>query len=620
MKRLARIMTAVVLMLAMLISTASALTVDQALELLEKEYLREIPAQAYEAETLEELFEILGDPYTYYMSQEEYQAFLNNVESTVDLVGIGVSMQYTEQGIYVVEPLKNGGAYAAGIQSGDYIVAVDGVSCVPADESHRAMILGDEGTPVTLTVLRDGVTMEFVVTRSHVVVNNTDVSVEQGHIGYIDCDSFGSNTGELFLEGVQTYNEAVDCWLVDVRSNTGGYTTAAVDALGVFSGFGYLLYLQDQQGRLYYYDYTDSYATEHMAVVLVDGNTASAAEAFTAGIRDIGLGVTVGSRTFGKGVAQIVYDEATHPEYFDGDGLKLTAYRFYSVGGITNDLMGIIPTLMVSDEVAYDVAVAVCGNPQAKETDILVVDLDGYLLEVDLASVSDATLSALFEALPPSANLWLYVNEEEQSLLTVTEAAAVLGVEYKTRWFKDVANSPFADEINALSTYGIVEGNGMGSFYPVNTLKRSEVCAMLGRALGLEKNYNAYFSDVRPEDPCTPYINAMAELGLVKGIGNGKFNPNGSLSQQEYFTILGRAMRYLNVNYDYAAEGLSQEQLNASAAMGFHSWAVESAALLDSLGALRASSGVLQPTAPILREEAAASLHAALTGAGILPN
>lgn len=620
MKRLARIVIAVVLALTMLVSAASALTVDQALELLEKEYLREIPVQAYEAETLEELFEILGDPYTYYMSQEDYQAFLDNVESTVELVGIGVSMQYTEQGIYVVEPLKNGSAYAAGIQSGDYIVAVDGVSCVPADESHRAMIMGEEGTQVTVTVLRDGVTMDFVLTRTHVVVNNTDVSVEQGHIGYIDCGSFGSNTGELFLEGVKTYNEAVDCWLVDLRTNSGGYTTAAVDALGVFSGYGYLLYLRDKQGQLYYYSYAEPYATEHIAVVLVDEYTASAAEAFAAGIRDIGLGVTVGSRTYGKGVAQIVYDETTHPEYFDGDGLKLTAYRFYSANGITNDLMGIVPTLMVSDEVAYDVAMAVCGNPQAKETDVMRIDLNGYLLEVDLASVDAATLSALFEALPPSAHLVVYTSEEEQRLLTVTEAAEVLGVTYHSRWFTDVAESPFTDGINALATYGIVEGDGKGSFYPLRNLKRSEACAMLGRALGLEENYNSYFSDVQPDDPCTPYINAMAALGLVKGVGNGKFNPNGTLSQQEYFTILGRAVRYLNVNYDFAAEGLTQEHLDAAAALGFHTWAQESAALLDMVEALHTSSGELNPTAPILREEAAASLHAVLVGAGVLPN
>ncbi len=620
MKRFIRSLVAIVLVLTMLISTASALTVDQALELLEQEYLREIPVQAYEAETLEELFEILGDPYTYYMSEEEYQAFLDSVESTVDLVGIGVSIQYTEQGIYVVEALKDGSAYAAGIQSGDYIVAVDGVSCVPADESHRAMIMGEEGTQVTVTVLRDGTTLEFDLIRTHVVINNTDVSVEQGHIGFIDCSSFGSNTGELFLDGVQTYNEAVDCWLVDLRSNSGGYTNAAVDALGVFAGAGYHLYLQDNQGRLYYYAYFDSNATEHLAVVLVDGYTASAAEAFTAGIRDMGLGISVGSRTYGKGVAQIVYDEMTHPDHFAGDGLKLTAYRFYSAGGITNDLMGIIPTLMVSDEVAYDVAVALCGDPAAAEGDVMLLMLNGWQFPINMQTISMDTLVALLEALPPSARLGIPLGEDEWLWCSAPEAAALMEISYASRWFTDVGESPFADEINTLATYGIVEGDGAGSFYPQNTLKRGEVCAMLGTALGLAGNRNQYFSDVPAEDPYAPYINAMAELGLVAGVGNGKFNPNGTLSQQEYFTILGRALRYLNVNYDYEAELMEQEYLDAVAAMGFHDWALENVALLDIAGALCTSSGELQPTAPILREEAAASLCTALAGAGVLPN
>lgn len=620
MKRVFRVLIAVLLIVAMLVPAASALTVDEALELLGKEYLRDIPVQAYEAESLDELFEILGDPYTYYMTQEEYQAFLTGVENTVELVGIGVSIQYTEQGIYVVEPLENGPAYAAGVQAGDYIVAVDGVSCIPADETHRALIMGEEGTEVTITVLRGEETIDFVLARARVVVNNTRVTVEQGHIGYIDCDSFGSDTGKLFLEGVETYNDAVDHWLVDLRFNTGGYTTAAVDALGVFSGWGYLVYLQDPQGQLYYYPYMENYATDHMAVVLVNGQSASSSEAFAGGIRDLNLGVIVGSRTYGKGVAQIVCDEATHPEYFDGDALKLTAYRFYSVGGITNDLIGIVPTLQVPDEVAYEVAVAVCGNPDARETDIMVVDLDDYLMEIDLASISEPALKALFEALPPSAALWMYTDEETRSILSVTEAADVLGVTYTSRWFADVEESVFANEINALATYGIVEGDGEGNFYPQKNLKRSEICAMLGRALGLVGNANSYFTDVAEDDPCAPYINAMAELGLVNGVGGGKFNPDGTLTQQEYFTILGRALRYLDVNFDWAVSMIAQEDLDILSGLGFHDWALESTALLDLAGALCVSGERLEPTQPILREEAAASLYTVLAEIGILPH
>ena len=620
MKRLVRSVIAAVLIVVMLVSSAAALTVDEALELLGREYLNEIPPQAYEAETLEELFELLGDPYTYYMSAEEYEAFLGNVENTVELVGIGVSIQYTEQGIYILDALKNGSAYAAGIQGGDYIVAIDGVPCAPADETHRAMILGEEGTQVTVTILRDGVTTDYVLTRTHVVVNNTEVWVENGHIGFIECTSFGSNTGALFLEGVTAYDSQVDYWLVDLRDNTGGRTDAAVDALGVFSGWGYLLYLKDRQGTLYYYGYEDGYVTDHMAVILVNGNSASASEAFTAGMRDIGLGVTVGSRTFGKGVAQVIYDGESMPEYFTDDALKVTAYRFYSAYGITTDQVGVIPTFMVADEVAYDVAIALCGNPEAKPYELMEIQVDGYHLFVDLTTTSAETLAAIFEALPPNAYLVVYKTEEEQQLLTVEQAAEFLGVTYNSRWFTDVDESPFFIEINSLATYGIVEGNGKGSFYPQNYLKRSEVCAMLGRALGLKGSGARYFSDVDEGDPCAPYINAMAELGLINGVGDGAFNPNGVLSQQEYYTMLGRILCYLDVNYAYEAELISEDHRAVMKERGFHDWAVDSAVLVEMAGALYTASGTTEPTAPILRGEAAANLHTVLAGLGILPN
>ena len=173
MKRLFRSVIAVVLALFMLLSTASALTVEEALGLLEESYLREIPEEAYEAESLEELFQILGDPHTFYMSDEEYRWFIESVENTVNLVGIGVSIQYTAEGILVVEPLKGGPALEAGLQSGDLIVAIDGVSCVPAVETHRDLILGEEGSEVVITVARDGVQTDYTLKRAAVVIPNT---------------------------------------------------------------------------------------------------------------------------------------------------------------------------------------------------------------------------------------------------------------------------------------------------------------------------------------------------------------------------------------------------------------------------------------------------------------
>lgn len=388
MKRLLRGAAAVMLAALMLLSSAAALTVDEALGLLENSYLRELPDEVYEAQTLDELFVLLGDPYTYYMDEEEYRGFVDAVESTVDLVGIGVSIQYTPEGFLVLEALKGGPALSAGLRSGDLIVAVDGVSCVPAEEHHRSLILGEEGTEVVITVLRDGVSRDYTLHRAAVVVPNTETEVLAGHIGHISCVSFGSDTGALFLDGVETCRDEVDCWLVDVRGNSGGFTDAAVEAVGVFAGAGRHVYLLDGAGNLYYYSYEQEPATEHPAVVLVDGNTASAAEAFAAGMRDLRNGLIVGTRTFGKGVAQVVFDGENAPELFEHDALKVTAYRFYSNGGTTNDRVGVIPTLLVEDEAAYEVALAICGASGVDTEDRLMLLIDGWSIDLDCSQMS----------------------------------------------------------------------------------------------------------------------------------------------------------------------------------------------------------------------------------------
>lgn len=618
MKRFIRSLAAAVLALTMVLSPASALTVEQAIGLLELNYIRDLPAEVYEAETVDQVFELLGDPYSYHMSAAEYKAFLAAVESTESLVGIGVSIQYTEEGILVVEVLAGGPAREAGLQAGDLIVAVDGRSCVPANESHRDMILGEEGSEVAITVLRDGAASNYTLKRARVVILNTTTEVLDDRIGYIECISFGSDTGALFREGVETYDESVDCWLVDVRGNGGGYSNAAVEAVGVFAGPGYHLYLESGQGMLYYYSYADSASTDELAVVLVDGGTASAAEAFSASMRDLRSGLLIGSRTYGKGTAQIVLDKNTDPELFAEDAVKLTAYQFYSNAGTAVNRIGVIPTLLVDDAAAYDVAMAICGPADIPPEDTLLLDLDRWMITLDYTSMAPATLAALFEALPPSASLWIYENDRAVSV-SAAEAAERLGVTYRSRWFNDTVGSLFAQEINTLATYGIVHGDGEGNFYPDRSLTRSEVCAMLAKAMGLEGSDSQYFTDVPEDSVYTPYINAMAEFGFVVGMGDGTFHPDQTVTQQEFYVMLARMARYLNLNFDFYAWEITDEQRVEAAALGFRSWACDSVVLMNLADALYTVSGEPAPSEPILREEAAASLCAVLIGVGILP-
>ena len=351
-KYLSRLLAAA-LALVLLVVPASALTVDQALELLEELYYYEIPDEAYQAETLDELMSLLEDPYTQYMTAEEYQAFLKLLEGDSNVIGIGVSCQYTPEGILIISTISGGSAREAGLQAGDLIVEIDGQSCVPANEENAGRLTGPEGTQVSVTVLRDGERKGYTLTRRPVVEPNVELSIE-GRVGLLDCNSFGKDTGKEFAKLVKDNDGRVDVWVVDLRGNGGGYTNAAVDMLGALMGPGYHLYFETAAGGVEAVPAYDRQATDKPVIVLTDGGSASASELTSGSLRDSGRGVLVGGRTYGKGVAQIMLDEdalASLPEYdgyFEGDGLKITVYRFYSGGLNSPDKIGVIPTLLVS--------------------------------------------------------------------------------------------------------------------------------------------------------------------------------------------------------------------------------------------------------------------------------
>ena len=630
-KYLSRLLAAA-LALILLVVPASALTVDQALELLEELYYYEIPDEAYQAETLDELMSLLEDPYTQYMTAEEYQAFLKLLEGDSSVIGIGVSCRYTPEGILILSTISGGSAREAGLQAGDLIVEIDGQSCVPANEENAGRLTGPEGTQVSVTVLRDGERKGYTLTRRPVVEPNVELSIE-GRVGLLDCNSFGKDTGKEFAKLVKDNDGRVDVWVVDLRGNGGGYTNAAVDMLGALMGPGYHLYFETAAGGVEAVPAYDRQATDKPVIVLTDGGSASASELTSGSLRDSGRGVLVGGRTYGKGVAQIMLDEdalASLPEYdgyFEGDGLKITVYRFYSGGLNSPDKIGVIPTLLVDDEDTAAVALALCGSQEDAKLCVMPGAVPYY---VDPGTDGD-TLSALLSALPPQALVFCADGGDFQQV-SAAEAAQRLGVAYESRWFTDLGDSRYADAVNAMGTYGLLRGDGKGHFTPKSGLTRAELCSMLASVLNVAYRGESRFTDVDQNAWYGPSVNAMAYLGIVDGVGGGKFNPGGTLTQEEFHTILGRTARFFNVKLDAYAQWVEQEGRltlgQSSALSGYSAWARNSMAVLawgledalDGTGDLLfASLKELSPKAPILREEAAAGMYAVLSGLEILP-
>lgn len=618
MKHLIRRLLAALCVTGLLTASASALTVEQALDLLEENYVNSIPAEAYEAQSLEELFAIVGDPYTYYMSAEEYLAFLSSVEGTETVTGIGASIQYTDDGILLVDILSGSGAKDAGLVSGDVIIAIEGERCVPAGEAHRALLVGDAGTYVNITVRHaDGTDKDYRIQRRTIVIYNTETELLEGGVGYIDCNSFGSQTGTYFAEGIEKYDDDARIWIVDLRSNGGGSTNSAIEATGAFTGDGILLYLRDQAGTYHYSIHFEDRLTSDPVIVLTDPYSASASEVFTGNIRDARAGISVGTRTFGKGVAQIVLDESTDPNLFDGDGLKITAYRFYTKEGSTTDKIGVIPTLLVNDADAMTIALALCTEEPEHPDGQLKLRLAGWNFYLDPAACEGDTLQVILGALAPDVPMWLG-NNGLWAPITPAMALTLYDAQDYCRWFDDVSDSDYAAEINTLATYGILNGDGSGSFRPQSTITRAEVCALLAQAFGITYSGEGTFSDVPAGKWFAGSVNAMAAMELVNGKEGGIFDPYATMTNQEFFTIMGRLASFLNFHaYAYAGDQ-EQAALDSDPALAaYSSWAKSGVDMMtgmisdgegNSISLLYDDVSAIDPQAPILREQAAATL------------
>ena len=631
MKNYLRRLIAGVCTCALLLTAASALTVEQAVELLEENYVDDLPANVYEAETLDEVFEALGDSYTYYMNAEDYAAFNAYVEDTSSLVGVGIAIQYSDRGLDIVQVVNGGPAEAAGLKAGDVVIAVDGISSVPGTVESVDRIAGEEGTQVTLTILHaDGTVEDYVIVRAFVVVNNTNISIRD-HIGVIECTSFGSETAGLIRTGIGTYEDVVDSWWMDLRDNPGGLADAAVEAVGMFAGGGIHLYYRSGAGE-YYIGYTNEpYLTIHPVITLMNGNSASASEVFASGIRDTMTGIAIGGRSFGKGVAQVILNAENTKGYFTDDAMKVTTYRIFSSLGNTTDRIGVIPTLLVDSELADEVASLLCATAPEDSEGWLKIGLAGWAWYIDLEEAGNEAnanaFKALLEALTPDAMVYIGAGGDVWARIPAELLLARYGTNVQSRWFTDVQGSDYSDQLNILATYDILRGSGDGTFNPKGTLTRAELSALLAQTLNVKSTSESAFEDVPDGSWYAPYVMAMSQLGLMKGYGNGNFGPHDPVTNEDMITVVGRLAAFLNIRLRSTLEGFTEEELADERLSDYRSWAKESARLMIYLEELSEDGESMvfydelvgiDPSAHILREQAGATICNLLNVTGVL--
>ncbi|MBP1737526.1 MAG: peptidase [Oscillospiraceae bacterium] len=627
---------AVVLSFCLLFSSAAALTSDQLKELLTENYIDAIPDSTLSLTTVDDIIEALNDPYTTYFTKEEYEDFLASMEDTTK-IGLGIAIQANDDGWMITQVLEDSGAAAAGVTAGEIITAVDGTSVagVGTDEATK-YLSGDESTQVVVTLeAQDGTTRDVTVTRTEFTASITaSTELLQDHIGYIDCTAFGSETLQHFTDGITDNDSSADIWLVDLRLNGGGDAGVAIHSAATLSGgLGYspLAYLKNRAGQYTGYIATDSRLSTDPSIILVSEYTASAAELFASVFRDMGTGIVVGNRTYGKGVAQVVFNESTNPEDFtDGDALKMTAYRVYSCVGTTTDKIGVIPDLLISDENAAEAAVLLCASEPADSEGYVRLTLGGlnYYINTADATASDDSLAAfteLLEAVPASASACLGQGGTDWLDVGANIIAMSYCPDYVSRSFTDVSGSDYEDAINTLATYELVNGSGDGTFDPEGTLTRAQLCAMLTQILnhtGDAATAASVFSDVSADAWYADDVAMMYQMGLVDGFEDGTFRPDDVVTHEQLLTICERFAAWLSASVNSldgnVSDGSATIDTSEETSQGFSSWSANATWILNYYQLLYTDLTNITPTSATERQEAAALLYNLLYAVNVL--
>lgn len=284
------------------------------------------------------------DPYSVYYTDEEYEEF--EVEVTGTFGGIGVQIALRDGFITVIAPLDGTPAYRAGIKTGDRLITVDDLDVRELSLDKVAnMLRGESGTIVKLGILREGQAsiIEFELVRGIIEVNPVVYEVLEDDIGYIRLNEFNEHAIEHVDEALEYFDELeIKDIILDLRNNPGGIIDQSVEVARRFVPVGPIVHIERRNVERQTLN-SRLRAQKYNLAVLVNGGSASAAEIVAGAVQDTKAGTLIGTKTFGKGTVQQVWNLA------NGGRLKLTIARYLTPEGRSIDGEGIIPDIVVEN-------------------------------------------------------------------------------------------------------------------------------------------------------------------------------------------------------------------------------------------------------------------------------
>ncbi len=266
-----------------------------------------------------------------------------------DYVGVGIGVVQDGENIVIKTVFEDTPAAEAGIMVEDVIVMVDGETPANVDEAV-GMITGEAGTKVRLTVRRGEETLDFDLTRQKIDTDSVAYSVVEGHpeIGYINITSFIKGTDDDFKMAVKDLkSQGCTKFVLDLRDNGGGLTEPSIEIADYLLPACKIMSENTKDGTETVHNSDASSANLEM-VVLVNENTASASEILTAALQDNNAGTVIGTKTYGKGVTQLMH------KFSDGSAVKITVTEYFRPNGETVNGIGITPDIEAEGEEVFE--------------------------------------------------------------------------------------------------------------------------------------------------------------------------------------------------------------------------------------------------------------------------
>lgn len=274
------------------------------------------------------------DPHSSYIPASELKDVNEDLEGNFE--GIGVEFRILNDTVMVMHVIENGPSEKAGLHDGDRIIKVNdknitGIKITNSDVMK--LLKGEGGTKVNVTVYRKaiGISLSYKITRGKIPIHSITTSyMYDREIGYILIDRFAANTYDEFHDAADKLLKAgMKKLVIDVRNNPGGYLETAVDVIDeMISGEKLVVYTEGNHRRKQEYKTSQSGILEDLKIaVLINENSASAAEILSGALQDWDRADIIGRRSFGKGLVQ----EQT--PISDGSAVRLTVARYYIPSG-----------------------------------------------------------------------------------------------------------------------------------------------------------------------------------------------------------------------------------------------------------------------------------------------